>query len=393
MCRAGEPSSVAEALRQRQFLRPTGDAGRFTGMINDDNLPVPKGWPSPPPARVEDSHTYFIPPSRHERIEYGWQMKTVGEKCYVSAVKPGSDAEKKGLAVGDEVVGVDGYAPLRENLWKLKYMYYSLRPRAGMRLLVRKPDGREQQLDVLAKVEELKQIRDPSDTIEYWQLVREAEEEDRLYRNRFYEVGDDLLVWKMSQFAMDDAEVDSVMGKVRKHKALVLDLRGNGGGYVKTLDYLIGYFFDHDLKIADLKGRKEMKPDVAKTRGDKIFKGQVVVLVDSEAASAAELFARVMQLEKRGTVVGDRTQGAVMQSLRLGHQSGDDVAAFYGVSVTNADLIMSDGKSLEHSGLTPDEFVLPSAADMAAGRDPALARAAAIVGVRLEPDKAGALFP
>src|SRR5256714_12026579 len=52
MRRAGEPSSVAEALRQRQFRRPAGDAGRFTGMINDDNLPVPRGRPSPPPART-----------------------------------------------------------------------------------------------------------------------------------------------------------------------------------------------------------------------------------------------------------------------------------------------------------------------------------------------------
>src|ERR1044072_7445897 len=44
-----------------------------------------------------DSHTCFIPPQRASRTEYGWQMQMVGDKCYVSAVKPGSDAEAKGL--------------------------------------------------------------------------------------------------------------------------------------------------------------------------------------------------------------------------------------------------------------------------------------------------------
>ena len=341
----------------------------------------------------EDSHTFFVPPSRPARTEYGWQMKMVGDKCFVSAVKPKSDAEKKGLQVGDEVWTVDGFGPVRENLWKMKYLYYSLRPRGGMHIQIRKPDGKEQEMDVLAKITEGQRLTNLTDPNEWFKLQREAENEDRLYRDRFYESGDDLLVWKMTQFDMSDEEVDSVMGKARHHKALVIDLRGNPGGYVSSLERLAGYFFDHDVKIADLRGRKEMKPQTAKARGDKTYKGQVVVIIDSESASAAEIFARLMQLEKRATVIGDRSAGAVMESMHYPHQSGVDIVAFWSVSVTNADVIMGDGKSIEHVGVTPDEVVLPSAADMAAGRDPVLARAAAIVGVKLEPDKAGSLFP
>jgi C-terminal processing protease CtpA/Prc len=136
-----------------------------------------------------------------------------------------------------------------------------------------------------------------------------------------------------------------------------------------------------------------MKPQVAKTRGDKVFKGQLIVLLDSRSASAAELFARVVQLENRGTVLGDRSAGAVMESRVYPHQSGLDVVAFWALSVTDADLIMGDGKSLEKTGVIADETILPSAADLAAKRDPALARAVELAGIKLDAAKAGSFFP
>jgi len=46
---------------------------------------------------LNDSHTAFIPPIRTSRVEYGWQMKAVGADCYVSTVKPGTDAAAKGF--------------------------------------------------------------------------------------------------------------------------------------------------------------------------------------------------------------------------------------------------------------------------------------------------------
>jgi carboxyl-terminal processing protease len=345
---------------------------------------------------LNDSHTSFVPPRRSARVEYGWQMRRVGEDCYVSAVKPGSDADAQGLKVGDRVVSLDARPLQRDTVWLAKYLYYALRPQPGMRLVVEKPDGSRKQLDVRAKVTEQKKILNFSgddNGEDIFNEMRDEQDEDRLRRHRYYELGDDALIWKMPQFDLDEGQTGAAVGKFRSKRALILDLRGNPGGYVKSLEWLTGYFFDHDLKIADLKGRKEMKPLAAKTRGGGVFKGQLVVLVDAESSSAAEIFARLVQLEKRGTVIGDRSSGMVMQSRYYDHQIGIDKVVYYGASVTNADLLMSDGRSLEHVGVTPDELLLPTAADMASGRDPVLARAAAIIGAKLDADKAGALFP
>jgi carboxyl-terminal processing protease len=340
----------------------------------------------------DDSHLFFLPPPRAASVQYGWQMQMIGDKCYVISVKPGSDAAAKGLKVGDMVLSVDGFEPSRDILWKMEYFYYTLRPKPGMRVIVQSPGGQPHQLDVLARIKEGSKQIDMTSYDEALKYFREGESEARLNRHRFYE-SKDLFVWKMPGFdILEEKDVDAIMERAKSRKAIILDLRGNGGGYVLMLARLLGHFFEKDVKVADVKYRKEVKPEVAKTRRNP-FKGQVVVLVDSRSGSAAEMFARVIQLEKRGIVIGDRSAGAVMQSVRYSHQVGLETVVPYGVSLTNADVIMTDGKSLEHVGVMPDELLLLTGADMAAGRDPVLARAFELAGFKIEAEKAGTLFP
>ncbi|HEX8559226.1 MAG TPA: S41 family peptidase [Pyrinomonadaceae bacterium] len=343
----------------------------------------------------DDSHLYFVPPGRTASYDYGWLMQMVGERCFVTAVKPGSDAEAKGLRPGDEVVTLDGFRPSRANFWKLGYLYYSLRPRPGVRLVVQSPVGAERQVDVLTRVTQGQRVVDLfGQNINVFRQEAEDDERERRESSRTAAVAEDLLVWKFAAFNLTDAEVDEALAKARKYQSLVIDLRGNGGGAEKTMLRLIGNVFDRDVKVGDIKRRKELKPLVAKTRGgDNVFKGRLAVLLDSGSGSAAEVFARVVQLEKRGVVVGDASAGAVMRSRFHQHQTGSEIYSVYGASVTDADVLMADGKSLEHVGVTPDHPLLPTAADLAAGRDPVLAGAAALFGVKLDPEKAGALFP
>ena len=347
-------------------------------------------------SELNDSHTFFIPPPRPVDVDYGWKMEAVGDSIYVTAVKPGSDAEAQGLKPGDEVLSIDGFRPTRPTLWKIEYNYAVLRPQPGKRIVVRTPDGEQKELALKAKVEKLDK------SINFVQLFNELDEEreDSKKLPRFYEVGegaDGVFVWKLREFGFTESKVDEMISKARKHKSLVLDLRGNGGGAVKTLQRMLGYVFDHDVKIGDMKRRKETKQLVAKTKGgEKVFKGTLVVLVDSESASAAELFSRIVQIEKRGTIVGDRSAGAVMVSTHrpglLGDASSGNMIE-YGLSVTEADIVLTDGQSLERTGVMPDVLVLPTAADLRERRDPALARAIELAGGQITPEKAGTLFP
>lgn len=343
---------------------------------------------------LNDSHTFFRPPSRPYRVDYGYRMQIYGENAFITQVRPGTDAESK-VHPGDQVLGYNNFAVNRADFWKVSYYFGSLSPQKASVLALRNPHGEDKQLTVDAKVRELKKVLDftgADGAWDIWQYIRDEQNADHMVRQRYYEMGD-VMIWKMPEFFLTDSEVDHMFGIARKHKALILDLRGNPGGAAFTLEHMLGNVFDHDVKIAERVGRKQLKPAIAKTRGANAYSGKLVVLIDSGSGSAAELFPRVIQLEHRGTVVGDRTAGAVMEALGYSNSQGADTKIFYTFSITDADLTMKDGKSLEHVGVTPDEVVIPTAQDLSAGRDPALSRAAELAGVAIDPAAAGKMFP
>lgn len=344
---------------------------------------------------LNDSHTFFLPPQHAYRHDFGWQYQMMGERCFVTRVRPKSDAETKGLKPGDELLTINGFTPTRETLWKLQYLFSVLRPQPELHLTLKDLAGTQRQVNVTAVMRPLKTVMDLTGGDgggDFWDLMRQGETEGHLMRARYLEYGDDLIVLKVPEFLFSASEVESMIGKVRKHKNLIVDLRGNPGGAVETLKQMLGGVFDKEVKVAERVGRKASKPEVAKA-GRNPFTGKMVVLVDSKSASAAELFARVVQIEKRGTVLGDHTSGSVMEARHYEEKLGLDTVIFYGASITEEDLIMTDGKSLEHTGVTPDEILVPGADALAHGRDPVLARAAELLGVKLSPEDAGKAFP
>jgi C-terminal processing protease CtpA/Prc len=314
----------------------------------------------------------------------------IGDKCFVVGVRPKSDAEAKGLKSGDEVLAFNGYAPTRDDLWKMEFVYRYLRPQPELRFEARSPDGKERTVNVAPRVQVTSRVIDVE--TDFWKVVNEEENLEHLYRLQSATV-DDLMIMKMPTFEFTGSQILDIMDKARSYKSLIIDLRADGGGSTETLKSLVGAVLDHDVKIADRIARGKPIPFVAKSRGKNAFTGKLIVLVDSQPASASELFARMVQLEKRGIVVGDRSSGSVMEASRYGYEAGTGGVVFFGAQITDADLVMADGKSLERVGVIPDETLVPLPADLATNRDPVLARAAELAGVKLTPEKAGELFP
>ena len=345
---------------------------------------------------LNDSHTFFLPPSRPYVLDYGLEFQMIGVKCFVTRVRPGSDAEGKGIKPGDEVLSISGFQPTRDNLWQMQYVLRTLRPQLSLKMDLRDPGGASRQVEAMAKYRELRRIKDltgSSGGNDIWDLFRAGEDARHLQRARTQEFGDDLMILKFPAFAFNESEIRDLIGRARKHKALIIDLRDNGGGSVDTEKYLLEGLFENNVEVAKRVSRKDTKPLMEKFHPHDPFGGKLAVLVDSNSASASEILARVVQLEKRGTIVGDRSSGKVMESVRNSYAAGMGVMVFYGASITEADVIMSDGKSLENVGVTPDEIMLPTAADIAAGRDPVLAHAAEMMGVKITSEEAGKLFP
>src|ERR1700756_1212336 len=338
---------------------------------------------------LNDSHTLFRPPARPYYLDFGFQRQMIWSLCFVTRVRPGSDAEAKGLKPGGEILTINGTAPNRQNLWSIDYLDYVLDPRPEMQLQVSYPSGEKQKVEVKAKVTMSSPLAYRPGNGVMNDVIRNNENVRHRMRMQLVQLGD-VGILKFPWFYYPVSDFYGLSGKIRKDQALIVDLRGDPGGAVETLKYFIAMFFDHDVKLFDRVERKKTSTEVAKSEHHVYFPGKVIVLVDSESASAAEIVARVMQLEKRGTVIGDRTSGSVMEATSVYFaSSGVD----YGAEVTIANVIMTDGKSIEHRGVNPDELVLLLPADLESGRDPVLAHAAQELGVTISPEDAGKLFP
>jgi C-terminal processing protease CtpA/Prc len=339
---------------------------------------------------LNDSHTFFLPPPRPYDVDNGWELAAVGEKCYIIAVEPGSDAAVQRVKPGDELLSLEGYTVTRNNLWKLRYAFEGLTLRSATKMTLRSPEGTTRTLLVNAKVEKIEKQLDPFGSPEYFREKRRG----RPSEPRVVLRGDDLMIWKLPRFSLNTDEIDKSLRKAHRYPKLILDLRGNPGGAETAVSRLIGSMFGKEIIVAERVTRRQRKPWTVKSRGDDdTFFGKLLVLIDGESASAAEIFARVVQIEKRGMIVGDRSAGKVREARQEFYFTGRSETFYAGLSVTVADILMTDGKSLEDVGVLPDIVVLPTANDLSVGRDPVLQRAAAELGVSITSEEAGKLLP
>jgi C-terminal processing protease CtpA/Prc len=101
--------------------------------------------------RVNDSHTFLIPPRRPYILDHGWAVQMIGDKCFVTRVRPNGDAETHGVKPGDQLVAINGYRITRENLWRIEYAFNVLRPLPQITATVRNPQGEDRKASLEAR--------------------------------------------------------------------------------------------------------------------------------------------------------------------------------------------------------------------------------------------------
>jgi C-terminal processing protease CtpA/Prc len=344
--------------------------------------------------RLNDSHTNFYPPRNATPVDYGWQFRIVGQRAFITYVSAKSDAERKGMRPGDELLTINGFTVDRSSALKLKYAMGVLAPSASIHVDLREADGKIVHLEVNAKVTQHAAVYGLGGS-SWWSNQRRIDVEEAWDRERaeYKEFGKELMVLRVPAFIQTGTDVEGLFTKARDHNSLIVDLRGTPGGRLDSVTDFLSGVFNREVKIGRGIERGKSSALTVKGTGRGAFEGDLIVLIDSESASGAEIFARVVQLEQRGAILGDHSSGSVMEARTYPHHYGDNPVFFYGAMITIADTIMADGKSLEGVGVIPDRTFLPTPADLSAGRDPVLSYAASLAGVTLSPEDAAKLFP
>ncbi len=165
-------------------------------------------------------------------------------------------------------------------------------------------------------------------------------------------------------------------GRARGARAWVLDLRGNSGGALNAVARVAANFMDNrPVGLAvDRDGNREPinadgRPAIPKT--------PLVVLVDKETASGAEILAAAIKEYQIGPLVGTATAGSV--GIAVPRQLSDGSA----VQLTVRRLLTPSGAQLDKMGVQPDVAVDLTIADLERGDDPQLTRALELLAARL----------
>ena len=151
-------------------------------------------------------------------------------------------------------------------------------------------------------------------------------------------------------------------------KAVILDLRNNGGGFVDAAQDLAGLWLDNQVVVTERTNGAVV--DELRTAKSPILAGiPTVVLVNGSSASASEIVAGALQDHKAATLVGEKTFGKGSVQKLIGLPDGAQL------KVTVARWYTPNGKNINKEGIMPDVAATLTQADVDAGKDPQVAAA------------------
>jgi carboxyl-terminal processing protease len=273
----------------------------------------------------------------------------VTETCAMVIVAPldGSPAESAGLRSGDRVLAIDGASTVGESVSSL---VFRVRGEAGTDVTLTVERGTtELDITITRAIIDLQEVRAEllDDGIGYLRLTSFTDRATGLFRDALSEV--------LAQGAT----------------SVVLDLRGNPGGYIVAAQGIASQF----VPEGELLFTVESDGDVQEWRSEAgVLQNDVpvVVLVDGGSASASEIVAAALQESDRATIVGEPTFG------KNTVQIWNDLPNGGGLRLTTDRWFTPLHNSVSPDGVQPDE-VVASPEDPTSGSDPQLDRAIEIL--------------
>lgn len=278
-----------------------------------------------------DPHSVYIPKENLQAVQENMQGKFVGIGVQfrmindsITVIQPmkGGPSIKAGIKAGDRIIAADKDTLSGKNLSSNDIpKYLKGKPNTNVLLQVyRKTNDSLFNVDIKRGDINIKSV-DLSymmnDHIGYIKL-------DRFARNTYRE-------FKAALTTLKDQGMED----------LVLDLRGNGGGFIDIATRIVDEFLEDDKLIVFTKNNKgKIDKSFASSRGD-FEKGGLYVLIDENSASASEIVAGALQDNDKGTIIGRRSFGKGLVQIEM--DLGDGSA----VRLTTARYYTPTGRSIQ----------------------------------------------
>ncbi|KKW39803.1 MAG: Carboxyl-terminal protease [Parcubacteria group bacterium GW2011_GWA1_54_9] len=307
-------------------------------------------------ASYDDPYTVFFPPKEAKQFAetisgsfggVGMEIDVKDDILTVIAPLKGTPAEAAGIKAGDQIAAIDGKST--DGLSTDKAVSK-----------IRGPLGTTVELTIIRDGKSL-DVKIVRDTIQVPETEDGLDSESGVYHIALYEFTSssvNLFNQAFARFKKSDS------------RKLVIDLRGNPGGYLEAAVHIASHFLPRGANVVteDFGGKEENKTHASLGYSDVPRGTKIVVLIDGGSASASEIFAGALQDYRAATIIGTKSfgKGSVQTLLDLGDGS---------LKITVARWVTPSGHWIMDNGVTPDIVVPYTKEDVAAKKDPQMARA------------------
>ncbi len=318
-----------------------------------------------------DPHTDYLAPidKQNFNIRFSGRLEGIGARLQsdgdftkvVEVVVGGPAWKQKDLEEGDLIIKVaqGNKEPVDVNGMDLNEVVSMVRGEKGteVRLTVKKKDGSIKIIPIVRDVVILEEGFAKSLILEG---AAPGERIGYLYLPRFYADFEN----KDGRFCATDVAIELDKLKAEGVAGIILDLRNNGGGSLRDVVRMTGFFIEKG-PIVQVKSRAQAPEVLSDTDPRVQYNGPLVIMVNSMSASASEILAAALQDYGRAIIVGSNTtfgKGTVQRFYNLDQSVNgfNEMKPLGEVKITTQKFYRINGGSTQLRGVTPD-IILPDA--------------------------------